>query len=84
MLAYIPLLGVQRELYRLPRSRERFEASLAATIDREANDIRLPLASMNPMAKDHAPPLLDQLIAAGAVDVGRRVTEKSATSATFA
>jgi len=67
MLAYIPLLGVQRELYRLPRSRERFER-VSRHDDRSPGDIRLPLASMNPMAKDHVPALLNQLIGARADD----------------
>jgi hypothetical protein len=75
-LTYIPLLNLQRDLYRLPRSRERFEAYLATMIDAQKNDVRLPLASMNPMAKDHVPALLDQLIGLGADTIGNAVTEE--------
>jgi len=75
MLTYVPLLSVQRELYRLPRSRERFDAYLATMVDRQSNDIRLPLASMNPMAKEHVPERLDQLIAIGADEIARSATD---------
>ncbi|HLJ73727.1 MAG TPA: hypothetical protein VKU62_04035 [Thermoanaerobaculia bacterium] len=78
MLTFVPLLSVQRELYRLPRSRERFEAYLATMIDAETGDVRLPLTSMNPMAKDHVPALLDQLLALGADDIGKDATDEIA------
>ena len=74
-LSYVPLLRVQRDLYRLPRSRERFDAYLATMIDSKSGDVRLPLTSMNPMAKDHVPALLDQLLALGADAIGDAVTD---------
>ncbi len=65
-IEYVPLLSVQRELYAIPRGMERFREYLRVLIDPEANDLRLPLASMNPMGKEHVPALLDAWIALGA------------------
>ncbi|HEX4384864.1 MAG TPA: hypothetical protein VH083_18025 [Myxococcales bacterium] len=52
-LELIPLLQVQYDLYAQPRSMARFNEYLARMIDGEG-ELRLPLSSMNPMAKDHA------------------------------
>ncbi|MDB5104227.1 MAG: hypothetical protein JWP91_1916 [Fibrobacteres bacterium] len=65
-LEYVPLLGIQRDLYRMPRGMDRFREYLSAMIDKGTEDIRLPLAAINPMAKDHVPRFLDDLIAAEA------------------
>jgi hypothetical protein len=62
-LEFVPLLEVQRDLYRLPRGRERFRAYLQTMIDPETEDVKLPLAVMNPMGRDHAPALLDRYLA---------------------
>ena len=61
-LKFRSLLPTQRELYSLPRGRERFQAYLDAMIDPQTKDIRLPLQAMNPMGKDHIPVLLDELL----------------------
>ena len=61
-LTYIPLLSLQRDLYRLPRSPERFQQYLRTLIDADSGDIALPLSVMNPMAKEHVSAFLDQLI----------------------
>ncbi len=61
-LEFVPLLRVQRELYGLPRGPERFREYLQTMIDPDTRDLRLPLAAMNPMAKDHVPALLDDLL----------------------
>jgi hypothetical protein len=61
-LEFVPLLQVQRELYRLPRGWERFHAYLSTMIDPETRDLKLPLVAMNPMGKDHLPVLLDALL----------------------
>ena len=58
-LEFVPLLGIQRDLYRLPRGRERFEAYLRTMVDSRTGDLALPLVDMNPMGKEHLPPLLD-------------------------
>jgi hypothetical protein len=62
-LEFVPLLQVQRDLYRLPRGYERFRAYLQTMVDPETKDLKLPLAAMNPMGKDHVPALLDQYLA---------------------
>jgi hypothetical protein len=62
-LEYVPLLKVQRELYAMPRSMERFQAYLETMVDAETRDLKLPLVAMNPMGKDHIPKLLDEYLA---------------------
>jgi len=61
-LEFVPLLQVQRDLYRMPRGMERFRAYLQTLMDPETNDLKLPLSAMNPMGKDHVPTLLDQYL----------------------
>ena len=58
-LRHEPLLQIQRDLYALPRGRERFEAYIATMTDADTGDMALPLMSMNPMGKDHIPEILD-------------------------
>jgi hypothetical protein len=60
---YIPLLQVQRELYRIPRGKGRFRAYLRQLIDWDVEQMRLPLFALNPMGKDHVPTFLDALLA---------------------
>jgi hypothetical protein len=62
-LEFIPLLRVQRDLYELPRSMERFRAYIATMVDPDTGDLALPLVAMNPMGKDHVPALLDDYLA---------------------
>jgi hypothetical protein len=61
-LEFVPLLQVQRDLYRLPRGMERFRAYLQTMVDANTGDLELPLVAMNPMGKDHVPALLDRLL----------------------
>ena len=61
-LEYLPLMQVQRELYKLPRGYEWFREYLRTMIDANTGDLKLPLVAMNPMGKDHLPPFLDALI----------------------
>lgn len=69
-LDYIPLLNLQRDLYRIPRGRDRFR-SYARMMEEDAlGESRLaPLVALNPMARDHVPALLDALIALDAETV---------------
>ena len=76
-LEFVPLLQVQRDLYRLPRGMERFRAYLKTMIDPETNDLKLPLSAMNPMAKDHAPALLDRNLALDADGVAARAVAEA-------
>lgn len=62
-LEYVPLLKVQRELYDIPRGMGRFREYIATMIDPETRDMKLPLAAMNPMGREHVPALLDQYLA---------------------
>ncbi len=61
-LEFVPLLRIQRELYRLPRGRARFEAYLRTMVDARTGDLEFPLVDMNPMGKEHVPVLLDRLL----------------------
>src|SRR6267142_1650963 len=61
-LEFVPLLNIQRDLYRLPRGMERFGAYLRTMVDANTGDLALPLVAMNPMGKDHVPALLDRLL----------------------
>jgi hypothetical protein len=71
-LEFIPLLQVQRDLYRLPRGMERFRIYLQTMVDPETKDIQLPLSAINPMGKDHVPALLDEYLEFDADGVAAR------------
>jgi hypothetical protein len=77
---YVPLLAVQRELYKLPRGWERFRAYLATMIDPETRDLKLPLSGMNPMGKEHLPALLDALLAIDADGLAARAVAEAEAS----
>src|SRR4051812_29849178 len=62
-LTHVPLLRIQRDLYRLPRGPDRFKAYLATLLTSDRSDLALPLSAMNPMGKDHLPPFLDAALA---------------------
>ncbi len=62
-LTHVPLLQTQRDLYDLPRSPARFQAYLDTMRTADGSDIELPLPAMNPMAKEHVPQMLDDLLA---------------------
>lgn len=76
-LEFVPLLQLQRDLYRLPRGPERFRAYLQTMIDPETEDPRLPLSAMNPMGKDHAPTLLDRYLAFDADGLAARAVAEA-------
>jgi len=69
-LEFVPLLPVQRDLYRMPRGFERFREYIRTMTDQETGDLELPLVAMNPMGKDHVPALLDALIEMDADVIG--------------
>jgi hypothetical protein len=74
-LEYVPMLAIQRELYRIPRGSGRFRQYLATMLDPDTGDLRLPLTMMNPMAKDHVARYIDLLHAMGAEEAGARAVE---------
>jgi hypothetical protein len=78
-LEFVPLLQVQRDLYRLPRGMERFRAYLQTMVDPETEDIQLPLSAMNPMGKDHVPSLLDEYLDFDADGVAARAASEAAS-----
>ncbi len=67
ILDLLPLLHVQRELYAMPRSLNRFQAYLKQLVGSSEDDIEFPpLVLMNPMGKEHCLAAVDHLIAIGA------------------
>jgi hypothetical protein len=82
-LHYVPLLRIQRELQRIPRSLERFQQCLRTVLNQDATDVELvPLLLANPMAKDHVTAFLDALLAIDADAIGAgAAAEASAGSA---
>jgi hypothetical protein len=73
-LEYVPMLAIQRDLYRVPRA-DRFHAYLKTMLDSETGELRLPLTAMNPLAKDHVPRYIDLLQAMGAEEAGAQAAE---------
>jgi len=70
-LEFVPLLGIQRDLYRLPRSMERFRAYLKTMTGNSDDDLEFPpLVAINPMAREHVPSLIDRLLELRADDIG--------------
>lgn len=63
----VPLLRQERELYDVPRGRERFQAYLKA-MTLGTGEAALPLAVLNPMGREHVGEYLDRMIAMGVED----------------
>ncbi len=57
----VPLLTRERELYEVPRGRERFQAYVD-TMTMGTGEAALPLTSMNPMGREHVAATLDRMI----------------------
>src|SRR5215510_1563536 len=70
-LSFLPLLQIQRDLYSMPRGRERFNEYIKTMTDPETGDLALPLVAMNPMGKEHIPALIDQYIALDAEEIAK-------------
>jgi hypothetical protein len=60
-ITLVPMIRVQRDLYRIPRGPGRFRSYLDAMTG-GTNDIVLPLSVFNPMGRDHVADHLDALI----------------------
>ncbi len=74
---FTPLLQIQRDLYRLPRSMERFGEYLRTMVgDSEDNLAIPPLVAMNPMAREHVPALIDDYLRLGAEKVAAQAVEE--------
>ena len=70
-LSFLPLLQIQRDLYAMPRGRERFNEYIKTMTDRETGDLVLPLVAMNPMGREHVAALIDEYIALGAEKIAQ-------------
>ena len=62
-IEFLPLLQIQRDLYKLPRGIERFREYLRTMQNEDGSGLNLPLVAMNPMGKEHVAAYLDQLMA---------------------
>ena len=72
-LELLTLLHMQRELYAMPRSLNRFNAYLKQIVGGSEDDIEFPpLVMMNPMGREHCLEAVDHLIAIGAEDAAAR------------
>ncbi|ESA37002.1 hypothetical protein N836_05420 [Leptolyngbya sp. Heron Island J] len=87
-LELVPLLQLQRDLYDISDGQERFRTYLKTMLNADASDAELlPMATMNPMGKEHIPAMLDNLLAINAeavaaqaiADVSDQLQEDSAT-----
>ncbi len=77
-IEFVRLLQIQRELYEIPRGRERFEQYLRTIVNSDGTDVRLPpLVTINPMAKDHLPKVLDTLESLRAEELGNEATREA-------
>ena len=78
-LTYVPLLRLQRQLYDLPRGRDRFANYLRTMRTGDGSGLELPpLVIMNPMAREHVPALLDALLAIEADETAARAVAEAA------
>ena len=78
-LTYVPLLATLRDVYAVPRGRERFETYLKTVLAKDrANVELLPLLAANPMARDHVTALLDELLTLDADGIGARAAAEAA------
>lgn len=69
-IEYIPLLKLQRDVYRMPRGFDRFKHYLQTMVNDTGDDLSIPpLVIINPMAREHVPELLDQYLALNADQV---------------
>src|SRR5262245_951567 len=69
-LEFVPLLHIQRDLYNQPRGMDRFRAYMRTMVGGKTGDVELPLGAMNPMAREHVPALLDNLLELRADGIG--------------
>lgn len=64
MFTRLPLLELQRDLYRLPHGPERLKVYIDLMTAPDGT-MALPLAVLNPMAKPHVAERLEELLALG-------------------
>jgi len=64
-----PILGEMKELYQGPVSPDRFKNYLSKLQGSTDQDLALPIAGFNPMAKGHVLEKIEELEALGAEDI---------------
>lgn len=77
MATHLPLLLIQRELCALPRGPERFRAYLRVLQTPDGDDLALPLAIFNPMAKEHVGARLDAHLEDGYEEIAGQAIEEA-------
>ena len=75
-LEFVPLLQLQRDIYKMPRNIARFKSYLDL-LTGGTDDMALPLPAMNPMGKEHVGVQLDTLIALEAEKVAEEATHEA-------
>lgn len=79
----LPVLDTMLDLYRKPRSRERFQDYLATLQGDKKGDMALPISGFNPMAKEHVLHKLEELKALDAEQLMQiALVDVNATTAT--
>lgn len=68
-LEFVPALQVQRDLYDIPRGKQRFERYLKVMLNDDRTDLDLPLPAFNPMGGENVKEALDKLLAIDAESV---------------
>lgn len=72
----LPVLDLMEDLYRQPRSPNRFQTYLKHLQGTSKKDMELPIASFNPMAKEHVLDQLETLQSMQAEYLAQQVIEK--------
>jgi hypothetical protein len=84
IVEYVPLLGKQLELQRMPRDMARFERYLGTMISQRSRQQTVveypPLNLANPLAREHVTELLEQLTALQADNIGAAAAAESAAA----
>lgn len=76
-IEHVPLLKTQRDLYELPRGKERFERYLSVMTG-GGNDMELPLSRFNPMGRQHVAEALNHLLQIDAESEAERAAAEAA------
>lgn len=75
-LTFVPVLGVLRRLYDMPRDDARFDAYIGLVRQGEEDGL-VPLSGFNPMADDHVADALDALLAIEAEHVAAEAVREA-------
>jgi hypothetical protein len=77
-ISYIPLLEIQRDLYRMSRDMKRFQQYLRTIVNKEGSDVALPpLVVVNPMAREHVADLMGDYFELNVDEVATEAASKA-------